>query len=438
MSLIVQARTIARIGAMTTRAEGLRVASTWALPLVAFASSTALALTVFGGYTAFTARDSHPEAGLYQVLAAIASILIIIPCFTLGLAAARLGARRRDMRLAALRLTGATPAQVVALSCAEAAVQGFIGAVIGAGVYVLCLPLVAQLPFQGNSFAISELWVGATIVTATVMAVVLLAMVSALVGLRSLAISPLGVAQRHAPPTPKWAFAAGAVVVVAIWSQISPATVGIGGMLAVLVIVFLLVNLIGPFAVSVVGRILVTRAHNAESLIAARRILDDPKQVWRSVGGVTVASFVAAGTALLTAFDTAADDQAQVQLMTDMRLGVAFTLAVTFSLAAISAVLTQIASILDNRELYRNLSLAGTPFRVMNGARIRQVRTPVVVMSLVGAGFALCFLFPITGMVLLTSPLALLQLAGLIALGCGLVIAAVYASRPVLRSVMKT
>lgn len=437
MHVTPEVQATARVGLLTVRAEGTRTLSTWALPLTAFACSTALALTVFGGYSAFSARDTHPDAVMYQVLAAIASILIIVPCFTLGLAAARLGARRRDARLAALRLAGATPRQVVALSAVEAAAQGCLGAVVGSLLYAASLPLVAQLPFQGDPFAVRELWVGPGALAGVIAGVTVLAAVSALVGLRSVAISPLGVAQRHAPPPPKWLLAAGAVLVVVLWGQLNPAAFGIGGLLAGLAVVFLLINVVGPFVVSIVGRILVARARDAAALIAARRILDDPKQVWRSVGGVTVASFVAAGTSLLTAIGTV-DDPAQAQLMADMRLGVAFTLAVTFALAAISAVLTQIASILENRDLYRNLALAGTPFETMDAARMRQVRSPVIVMSLIGAGFALAFLFPITGLVVLTSPLALFQLAALLIAGCGLVIAAVYGSRPVLRTVMRT
>ncbi|GGC71645.1 hypothetical protein IEU95_14265 [Hoyosella rhizosphaerae] len=432
----MSALTVMRVTALTSRAEGPRIFATFALPLVAFMSSTALALTVFGGYGAFANRTDHPDAEFYTVLAAIAAILIVIPCFTLGLAAARLGARRRDERLAALRLAGATPRQVVALSAIEAGFQGLLGGVLGAATYGACLPLVAQLPFQGHPFTTAELWVGMPVLAGTLLGVTVIAVISALVGLRAVVISPLGVAQRHAPPAPKWIIAATVVAVLIVWTQINPAALGIAGMLVALAVVFGAINFVGPFVVTLVGKVLIRRASSAGALVAARRILDDPKQVWRSVGGVTVASFVAAGTSLLTAIGGAAGSPEDAQLLADMRLGVAFTVTVTFGLAAISAVLTQVATILDNRDLYRNLNYAGTPFTVMNEARTRQVRTPVVVMSLIGAGFALGFLFPITGLMIFINPLALVQLIGLIAFGCGLVIAAVYATTPILRSVM--
>lgn len=422
---------------MTLRGEGRRAAATYALPVTAFAAASALLLVTLGGYLAFSGRGDHPDAAFYQTLAAVASILIIVPCFTLGLAAARLGARRRDERLAALRLAGATPRQVVALSAVEAGVHGLLGAITGAALYTVVLPLVALLPFQGRPFTVSELWVGPLILLGVVLGTVTIAVVTALIGLRAVTISPLGVAAGHTRPAPRWIVVAVVGAALVVWSSINPAALGITSLLVALAVCFAVINLIGPFIVSLVGRVMLRRAADASALIAARRILDDPKGVWRSVGGVAVASFVAAGTSVLTALSAGQDDPSQAQMMSDLRLGAAFTLAVTFALAAISSVLTQVAAILENRRLYTNLALAGTPFVVMESARSQQVRTPVTVMSLVGAGMLLAFVFPLTGMVLLQAPQALVQLAVLLAAGICLVLVSVRASRPVLRAAMR-
>ncbi|QIP38112.1 hypothetical protein G9444_0868 [Rhodococcus erythropolis] len=106
----------ARVALMTVRGEGRKALSTFALPVSAFAASTTLLLTVLGGYGAFAGRSSEPEAEAYLALAGVASVLMIVPAVTLGLAAARLGARRRDERLASLRLIGSTLAR--SLRCA--------------------------------------------------------------------------------------------------------------------------------------------------------------------------------------------------------------------------------------------------------------------------------------------------------------------------------
>ena len=92
-----------------------------------------------------------------------------------------------------------------------------------------------------------------------------------------------------------------------------------------------------------------------------------------------MASFVAAGTSLLAAIGNGEGQDLQPGqefLFADMRTGVLFTLGATFTLAAISSALTQVSGILDNRELYRSLTLAGTPVEVMDSARMRHVRTP--------------------------------------------------------------
>jgi hypothetical protein len=202
---------------------------------------------------------------------------------------------------------------------------------------------------------------------------------------------------------------------------------------------FGVVALVGPFVISLLGRIMLKCAKDGASLIAARRVLDNPKAVWRTVSGVTMASFVAAGTSLLAAIGNGEGQDLQPGqefLFADMRTGVLFTLGATFTLAAISSALTQVSGILDNRELYRSLTLAGTPVEVMDSARMRHVRTPVVVMALAGAGAALLFLFPLAGAAVLTTPMALVQLGVTLAVGIALVLASAFAAKPVMRRVL--
>ncbi|WP_278314816.1 FtsX-like permease family protein [Lolliginicoccus levis] len=429
----MSAATIVRVTRMTARAEGPRLLATLALPILAFAAATALALIVVGGHGAFAGRDSHPDAQFYLTLASIASVLVVIPCFTLGLAAARLGARKRDARLASLRLAGATPGDVAGLAMLEAAIAGLIGACLGAVLSAALLPVVALLPFQGEPFSASELWVGPWMLLAIIVGVVVLAAATSLLGLRSIAITPLGVAQRHAPRPRGLVLLLVVGGVLLLWTQANTAAAGITGLLIALAITFAMLNVVGSRIVALVGRAMLARADDAASLIAARRVLDAPAQAWRAISGVAVASFVAAGTALLTAIGSGNGEE---QLMSDMRLGVAFTLVVTFLLAAISSALAQAASILEHRELYVALHHAGTPVPVMQAARSRQARGPVLVLSLVSAGAALAFLFPITGAVVLLDPLALGQLLVLLALGNAIVLGGVLATRPLLRRVV--
>src|SRR5699024_10928929 len=77
-----------------------------ALPVLAFGVTTTLLLTVLAGALSFL-RWEDDLAGTYQLLAALAVVLLVVPLASLGGAAARLSARRRDDRLATLRLLGA-------------------------------------------------------------------------------------------------------------------------------------------------------------------------------------------------------------------------------------------------------------------------------------------------------------------------------------------
>ena len=266
-----------------------------------------------------------------------------------------------------------------------------------------------------------------------------LAALTSMLGMRQVFVSPLGVAQGTPRPAPKALIAALAATVLFGWTAVGGGAPGVAAILIGLAVCFGVVALIGPFVISLLGRIMLARSRDAASLIAARRVLDNPKSVWRTVSGVTMASFVAAGTSLLAAIGNGEGQELQPGqefLFADLRTGVLFTLGATFALAAISSALTQVSTILDNRQLYRSLALAGTPPEVMDRARMRQVRTPVVVMALAGAACALLFLFPLVGAVIVTTPMSLVQLGVTLAAGIALVLASALVARPVMRRVL--
>ena len=112
------------------------------LPVLAFAASSALFLTVAGGVQALSTWLDHAAnvdhelvnlmgiQKLYMGLAWVAALVLIVPLFTLGASAARLSARRRDERLASLRLIGASTTLIVGLSVADALVYSLVGFIL--------------------------------------------------------------------------------------------------------------------------------------------------------------------------------------------------------------------------------------------------------------------------------------------------------------------
>lgn len=415
---------------------------TGALAILAFAVTTAVVLVVVGGFLAFAARAQAPganeDAGFYVMLAGTASVLLLVPLVTLGGAAARLAVARRDARLAALRLAGATPAQVSTITILDATVQALAGAVIGAAGMFALVPLVLPIEFQGRAFSYGELLPPWWTYLATIAAVTAIALVSAGASLRKVAITPLGVAARTSPNPLHWsrvvpilAFAAAFAV---MWN------LGLAGVVVLVLLVaggFAMLNAIGPLVMSLVGKLSARRAKTAAQLVAARRIIDAPKTAWRSVGGVALATFIAGLTAAVALFSTSnAISPEEAQLYSDMATGGFLTLGIAGVVAAVSTGVMQAGGVIDRRTEYRALRLAGTDLRVLDEARLRETAVPLVAAVALATGGALVFLLPALGVSVVTSPAVGLQFALSVVGACALVLAGSFASRRVVRMVL--
>lgn len=432
------------------RAGGRDARVTTGLAVTAFAVTTGLTLSVVGGLLGFMSRAEQPvpagqadDASVYVILAWIAVVLLVVPLLTLAGAAARLGVARRDARLATLRLLGATPREVVGLTVTEIAWQGLVGAVLGIVLYLVLLPVCALLPFQGTTFSVAELWVGWQGLALAVVAVPLLAALSGAVSLRRVSVSPLGVARRETPKKMTWLRAVVAVVGIGIFMVISAAAGSLGAaaaaaLLGAMALGFATLNAVGPWVLGLVGKVQLRRASTPARLLAARRLLDDPKAVWRVVGGLGLAGFVAGALSILPtiiAVDTSQDPQGAI-LVDDLVTGAMVTLVIAFLLAAVSAGIAQAASVLDRRREIALQSLAGTPAELHDSVRRRVVLVPLLFVSVGSAVTALVMFFPLLGVESMLSPQGPLMLLAFLAGGCALVFAATETSRPLLRSVL--
>lgn len=263
--------------------------ATIALPAIAFAVTTALLLTVVGGTLMFW-RWTSAEAGLYQMLSVIALALLVVPLAALGGAAARLSARRRDDRLATLRLLGATPGAVMRMTVLESTAVAVVGALAGVVLYLVTMPLLGLIPFGGQPIGPAGVWVGAPVLAAVVAGVALIAAASSAIGLRQVTISPLGVRTRQQPQRVHWLrVVIGVAVIIAAFTALNvlDAFGGWGAAIVVLGTAFGagvgILNLIGPWAVRLLGRVQLRRATTAPKLLAARGILENPMAAWRQV-----------------------------------------------------------------------------------------------------------------------------------------------------------
>lgn len=242
----------------------------------------------------FSGTEKSQLTGSDQGTALLGVVLLAMPVVVLASAAGRLGAARREQRLAALRLAGATPRQILAMTAAEAAAVGAAGALAGALAYVALLPALARIPYGVGTWYTGQLWVGLPWFAAVVAAVTALITVSAVSMLRQVATSPLGVAQQANPRRTRWIrFAVFAATLLYIYRS-----AGSGGLtprqaLALLVLFYGAFWLFGPWVVDRLGRIVGRFARRPATLLAARRLSDDPRGAWRTVSGLVLAGFVA-------------------------------------------------------------------------------------------------------------------------------------------------
>ncbi|UFU03655.1 hypothetical protein LQF12_03335 [Ruania suaedae] len=409
---------------------------TAALAVLAFAVTTAVAGVVLGGLFAFIDRGQNqvgPEDdGLYIILAATASALLMVPLVTLGGAAARLAVARRDERLAALRLAGATTGQVSLLTILDATGQALLGALIGtAGTFAL-IPLVLPVSFQGDPFSYGELVPPWWVLLAVIGVVGSVALFSAGASLRKVAITPLGVAARTSPSPLHWSRVVPLVVFglafAALWGS---GLAGLGVMVTLVVGGFAMMNLLGPWVMGLIGRFAAWRARTPATLIAARRIIDSPQTAWRSVGGVALATFIAGMTAVAAMFG----DQ-QDQFSRDMSTGGFLTLAIAGLVAAVSTGVMQAGRVIDQAGEYRAPRLAGTDRKVLTTARLQETVIPLAAAVGLATASALVFMLPALGFAFLSSVPVLIQFALSVAGACALVLLGAVAAGRVVRIVL--
>jgi hypothetical protein len=430
-----------RLAGMMIRPTGVSKA-TIALPVVAFSVATAMLLIVVGGASEIF-RWTGDDVPKYRALAIVAIVLLVVPIVTLASSAARLSARRRDDRLAILRLLGARPTLVTAVTVLESTAYALGGAILGVALYGASLPLVGTIVLRAEALGVAALWVGPTAI-AVVAGVTVVSCISSLVGVRGVIISPLGVKLRTTAPRVRWGrLVVGAAAVVAAIVVMNSINRGGGFVLVaafmagVLAEMLLAIGLVGPLAVRLVATAEARFASNAVRLLAARKILDDPKGTWRSVGGVALTSFIAVVGGIAASLSSIEGQGEALVLAADIQTGVIMTLVISFVAVGCSVGVNQAAEVLDRREISISLDKLGVPRSVMERARYRAVLLPLAIASVAPAGLGILFMLPQAGADLVTSPQALVTIAVGISGGIAIVAVAMLATRPVAASVFR-
>jgi hypothetical protein len=368
---------------------------------------------------------------------------------TLGQAAANLAARSETDRLSGLSLLGASRRTITVLAVAGPVTVAILGAVAGVAGYFLLLLPVSLIPFQGQGLGYAQMvlpWWG---LLAAVGALVVVSAASAVVGLRRLVVSPLGVRTRSLARRFPWARliagAAGLGLAFALVNLVQSsrglamlATI----LLVVLVLALVVVDLLGVLFVRLVAHWAAQRAGTADRLIAARLVSDAPKQYWRQVSGLAMTSFIAvvAGTGVSMMVKIEEVDGLtgpEAFLAGDMRTGILLTLGIALLFITVSAVVNQTAQVHDRADTYRELHAAGMDESTVAALTVRATMLPVVWVSLLSAGLGLLLVLPMAGFALVMSPATFLVMLSTVAIGILVLRGGVRLTRPTVRAVMR-
>lgn len=422
------------------------------LAIVSFALSTLMALTVAGGIWMFIGWRTHPTPemmhvaasawgygdtdgvfSLYVSLAYVAGALLVFPIFSLGASAVRLGARGRSQRLASLRLVGLTSGQTLIISLVETVIQWFIGTAIGLFAYGATLPLWRHVRFLEQPIRPSDMLLPTTAIFAVIGIVLLLALSSTIAGLQRIWISPLGVARREVSPgLTVWrpiVFVLGIAAFV-VWTRGAPSLtdsatyIALAGMILVVVAG---IALVGPWIIQLISTPLaITR--RVPRLLAARRILDDPKAAWRNISGITLLCFIVGFVAVMP------DQQDSALFQHDVLTGIEITLAFGFAVAALSTLMNQSSMIFDRARQTYALAQIGFPHRVFSMTRVHQVMGPLLLAT--AASAALGVLLSIALFTMPPSISGLWRITATLIAGLAMSAAALAACEPLERRVL--
>ena len=306
---------------------------------------TSIATTVPGRFDAQVNPKGLPymppsagieKSGIDFILSVVA-LAMLTPVLIFIATATRLSAARREQRFAAMRLVGATRKQVSLLAAVESTVAAVLGVVAGFGIFFLLRAPVAGIPFLGEPFFPGQLSLSPTDILAVAIGVPVAAAVVARLALRRVHISPLGVARRTTPKPPRaWRMLpllAGLAELGFFVVHGTPATPGdeIWALMSGFLLIIVGLIIAGPWLTMAAARVMARRTSRPGTLIAARRLADDPRAAFRAVSGLVLALFITTvavvaittqDTKDLTRFGSAAEANVLVDQLADQTSGI--------------------------------------------------------------------------------------------------------------------
>lgn len=433
--------------------------------IVAFTFGGALSLTVAAGTWMFYQRHQHPTGLLaeaiaqdssfqvvtmfYFVLALVACALLIPATVSLARAAAVLGARGRERRLATLRLIGLTSSEVTRMSLVDTAIQAIIGLTIGTAIYLATFSLWQNMSFQGMVLSPSEMllpwWLGLAVLAG----VLGIGIMSSWWALRQVRVSPLGISRNASRPGIKVWQLVFALVLIAIAGVVMQITSFSSSITPWLVFAGAMIMMIfafdrgGPYLLQLGARI---TAHLPSPTImwASRRIAADARATWNRISNIGILTFVAGFFTLMPiTFDATQSGAIQTfgeATKFDLTKGATLTLCIGLVLGSISILISQASAVFERAEQTVAMQRMGAPLSFQTRVMWVEVLAPIMLAMLTGFGLGIFSGLPMYqlaqkfGVDLPVAPVW--ALAAALVIGLGLGAAALLTCSPLQRRVL--
>ncbi|MEU8169844.1 FtsX-like permease family protein [Micromonospora sp. NPDC049004] len=241
-------------------------------------------------------KPALPETTVNLILGVIAGGLLFPVLIFIG-TATRLSAARREQRFAAMRLVGATPRQISTVAAVEAAAAAVAGTAVGFALFYAFREPLAGIPFTGMPFFPGDMSLGLLNILLVALGVPAGAALAAQISLRKVRISPLGVTRRVTPRAPRAyrlipMLLGVAVLVFALGYRPETSDGQTAIFLPGLLLIMAGLVFAGPWLTMVGARVMARYANRPATLIAARRLADNPKAGFRAISGIMLALFV--------------------------------------------------------------------------------------------------------------------------------------------------
>jgi len=242
--------------------------------------------------------DRGAPASATDLILSVVALAILAPVLIFIATATRLSAARREQRFAAMRLAGATRKQISLLAATESTAAATLGMAAGFGIFFLLRTPVARIPFIGAPFFPDQLTLSLRDVLVVAIGVPVAAAIAARLALHRVNISPLGVARRATPKPPRaWRVVPllAGLAELGFWTVHGhPASIPgqIQAFASSFAIILVGLFIAGPWITMAAARGMARWTSRPGTLIAARRLADDPRAAFRAVSGLVLALFI--------------------------------------------------------------------------------------------------------------------------------------------------